>query len=144
MFYRQPDIKTEIGALPGPYISKISHDTQVLSQQIQFSDACPNNSQSRSQYHIWAKCPRVKCGTTKRLITNAPKLRIRDESERSKRDEHLRIVGGDRSTPHSWPYIVALYKNGHFHCNWNSVNNLSSINFTISSNPLIKSYNWRI
>lgn len=72
--------------------------------------------QSHTQSYTWAKCPELKCGTTKRLISNIPSLRIRDENERNKRNEYLRIVGGDRSTPHSWPYIVALYKNGHFHC----------------------------
>lgn len=115
-FNRLPDIQPKLGTLPGPYISKISHNTQVLSQQIQFSDTCPSDPQSRNQLYIWAKCPELKCGTTKRLILNAPTLRIRDESERRKRAEYLRIVGGDRSTPHSWPYIVAIYKNGHFFC----------------------------
>lgn len=114
---RIPLIRTQSGTLPGPFISKISHDDQLaLSNQIRFSDTCPTNSQSRNQFYIWAKCPKLKCGTTKRLVLNAPTLRIRDENERKKRDEYLRIVGGDRSAPHNWPYIVAIYRNGYFHC----------------------------
>lgn len=105
-----------MGTLPGPYISKISQNAQMPSQQLRFSDTCPMDPESRTQFYIWAKCPELKCGTTKRLILNAPSLRIRDENERNKRNEFLRIVGGDRSIPHSWPYIVAIYKNGHFHC----------------------------
>lgn len=58
----------------------------------------------------------MKCGVTKRPLVNSPRFRIRNENDRRKRDEYLRIVGGDRSGPHSWPYIVAIYKDGKFHC----------------------------
>lgn len=115
-FNRLPEIQAKVGRYPGPFISKISQNVQFPSQQIRFSDECPTDSESRTQMHVWVKCPELKCGTTKRLMLNAPSLRVRDENERNKRNEFLRIVGGDRSTPHSWPYIVAIYKNGHFHC----------------------------
>lgn len=64
----------------------------------------------------------MKCGTVKRMMTNIPQLRIRDEFERQKRNEYLRIVGGDRSGPHNWPYIVAMYKDGRFHCGGSIIN----------------------
>lgn len=103
--------------LPGPFISRISRDKdQPLSNQVQITRTCPANRQNSHNFHIRVKCPAMKCGLVKRNLNNPPKLRIRDETERKKREEYLRIVGGDRSGPHNWPYIVALYKDGRFHC----------------------------
>lgn len=99
-----------MGTLPGPFIFKTSTD------QIRFSNTCPVNTQKPNQIYIQAKCPELKCGVTQTRSFMAPRLRIRDDNDRRKRDEHLRIVGGDRSGPHSWPYVVAIYKNGRFHC----------------------------
>lgn len=64
----------------------------------------------------------MQCGIVRKSVFNAPKLRIRGENERKKRDEILRIVGGDRSGPHNWPYVVALYKDGRFHCGGTIIN----------------------
>lgn len=119
--FRLPSIKSEIGILPGPFISKTNTD------QVRFSDTCPDNSPKRSQFYLRAKCPDLKCGVTTTTTSSSfavPRLRIRDDNERKKRNEHLRIVGGDRSGPHSWPYIVAIYKNGRFHCGGTIYTNL--------------------
>lgn len=115
--FRLPQIQNQFGWLPGPFISRISRDeTQFLSNQIRFSSTCPISQEGRG-FHVRVKCPPMRCGVVKKPLVNVPKLRIRmNENERRKRDEYLRIIGGDRSGPHSWPYIVAVYKDGRFHC----------------------------
>lgn len=115
--YRSPQVSYQSGYLPGPFISKTSRDDpRPLSQQIRLSDSCPQAASGRQNLHIKVKCPELKCGTIKKIAANIPRLRIRDENDRKKRNEYLRIVGGDRSHPHNWPYIVAIYKDGRFHC----------------------------
>ena len=112
-----PKVENRMSKLPGPFISRISRDkNQPLSNQVQITRTCPANRQGSHNFHIRVKCPPMKCGLVKRNLNNPPKLRIRDETDRKKREEYLRIVGGDRSGPHNWPYIVALYKDGRFHC----------------------------
>lgn len=119
---RSPVITVNDGFLRGPFISKISQGenldgNQAMSSQIRFSDECPMDGQfQRRSAHVHVRCPQMKCGMVKKTLFNAPKLRIRNEGDRRKRDEFLRIVGGDRSGPHSWPYVVAIYKDGRFHC----------------------------
>lgn len=73
---------------------------------------------------VRVRCPDMKCGTTaKKPMFILPKLNIRDDIDRQKREDDLvRIVGGDQSVPHSWPYIVALYKDGYFHCGGTIIN----------------------
>jgi Trypsin len=56
------------------------------------------------------KCPLPKCGS-----------RILDEPHQAsrpitKRVAGGRIVGGKLSSPSSWPYLVAIFRDGHFHC----------------------------
>lgn len=89
-----------------------------LSHQVLLSDTCPpDETQNQKKVIVRVKCPSMTCGVQNKDYSL--KLRIRDddnENRRKKRDEFLRIVGGDRSTAHRWPYIVAIQKNGHFHC----------------------------
>lgn len=47
----------------------------------------------------------------------------RSAFEKNERDENdtlvgaqLRVVGGRASQPRAWPFLVAIYKDGHFHC----------------------------
>ncbi|XP_031617390.1 serine protease nudel-like isoform X2 [Contarinia nasturtii] len=110
-----PEVQSHFGLLPGKFISLSSYDEREhLSNRIRFFDTC--STQKGRDIHIRVKCPPMKCGSIKKPLSNLPKLRIRNENERRKRDEYLRIVGGDRSGPHSWPYIVAIYKDGKFLC----------------------------
>lgn len=71
-------------------------------------------------------CPTPKCGSNRRLTTHI-ELRIRGADDispayahRSQRandgDSILGIVGGTKCTGEEWPYIVAIYKDGSFHC----------------------------
>lgn len=103
------------GMLPGPFISKIKMSNMPLSENVQLHSTCEPFHQRRSQV-VRVRCPSMKCGMRAKLGFEVPKLRIRDENTREKRDEMLRIVGGDRSLPHEWPFIAAVYRNGKFLC----------------------------
>lgn len=110
-------MKYILGTVPGPFISKVPTGLNSdLSEQVRFSDTCPPHESSPKKLLVRVKCSPMKCGTVKKPDVAMPNLRIRDEYERKKREDILRIVGGDRSLPHNWPFIVALYKDGSFHC----------------------------
>lgn len=116
--HRKPQIKYLSGMLPGPFVSKPRFNSMAMGDEVQFSSTCvPFPGQEPKVVRV--QCPPMKCGIRKKVEFDAPKLRIRDKDDkdkRDKRDETLRIVGGDRSLPHEWPFIVAIYKNGRFHC----------------------------
>lgn len=118
---REPIISLPISVLPGPFISMVIHPHDQ-SQQIHIHDSCQFGLKDRLMVRV--RCPDMKCGTTaKRPTFILPKLNIRDDIDRQKReDDFVRIVGGDRSVPHSWPFIVALYKDGSFHCGGTIIN----------------------
>lgn len=120
-FDREPTISLQISALSGPFISMMIHP-QDLSQEIRIHDSCQFGLNNYRMVQV--RCPDMRCGTTAKKPTFIPpKLNIRDDINRQKReDDFVRIVGGDRSVPHSWPFIVALYKNGLFHCGGTIIN----------------------
>lgn len=95
-----------------------------LSHQIRIHDSCQFGSPNNERFMVRVKCPAIKCGTTAKWPTFIPpKLHIRGDIDRQKREEDfVRIVGGDRSAPHSWPFIVAMYKDGSFHCGGTIIN----------------------
>lgn len=55
------------------------------------------------------KCPLPKCGS--RIMDEVPTSR-----PITKRVVGGRIVGGKLSSPTSWPFLVAIFRDGHFHC----------------------------
>lgn len=102
--------------LPGPFISNVASNQFDSIDQHSFSDTCPPSISNQKSVILYVNCPKAKCGTVKKQEPKSP-LRIRnDDFERKRRDEILGVVGGFRSEPQTWPYIIALYKNGHFHC----------------------------
>lgn len=88
-------------------------------------------------------CPPAKCGSNQRVSQHIElRVRSRDNSHSYDRRERqsidnepvLGIVGGSQCEPEDWPYVVAIYRDGNFHCGgvihdhfWvGSVNNNSS------------------
>lgn len=49
----------------------------------------------------------MKCGMVKKQEPTSP-LRIINNSDRNKRNEDVRVVGGIRSEPQKWPYVIAM------------------------------------
>lgn len=50
-------------------------------------------------------------------MKNRQQQKVADGSKlREKREDILRVVGGKESAPKAWPWAVALYKDGNFHC----------------------------
>ncbi|XP_017028686.1 serine protease nudel [Drosophila kikkawai] len=101
--------------LPGPFIEPSLH-AGVL-----FAQACHgrNGHDSLVDHVAYVKCPPMQCGVPK----NTTKTRTQ-HSKRVKRatgdsQEILgegRIVGGSYSTALQWPFVVAIYRDGKFHC----------------------------
>ncbi|CAB3376503.1 Hypothetical predicted protein [Cloeon dipterum] len=67
------------------------------------SSLCKGNSVA------YVECPAPKCGT--RILDEAP-----IESPKDKRTISGRIVGGTLSKPTAWPFLVAVFRDGRFHC----------------------------
>lgn len=96
--------------LPGPFISHVSNRRLAnAAMMTRFSETCAST--------VYVKCPQTKCGTIKKYEPKSPFANRGRDSNRKKRDEDmLGIVGGFRAEPQQWPFIIALYKNGRFHC----------------------------
>lgn len=80
---------------------------------------------------IFAKCPQPQCGRkgpstvkeansgsiSKRPSTkSSPNRNPPDESFEDRMQNLLRVVGGKSSAQGSWPWVVALHRNGAFQC----------------------------
>lgn len=120
-----------INVLPGPFISKTMQGTdfRAAAEQVRFADVCQIGSSNR-KLMVRVKCPEMKCGNiAKKPDIALHTLRTPVGMERKKRqDEFVRIVGGIRSAPHSWPFIVAVYRDGSFHCG-GTIHTTSWVNF---------------
>lgn len=99
-----------------------------LSEPI-FTDSCSIASNRNAILHV--KCPPMKCGQTIQQNYKSPALRIRHsiedekreaENGNAKRSKRLvnnskdRIVGGEPCEPLEWPFVIAIYRDGNFHC----------------------------
>lgn len=109
-----PILKFVAKSVSGPFIEPSKHG------EVQFPQSCQkqeNNVVSDHLVHV--KCPEMVCGIPTAINPN-PLRRHRkslDTSSRRKREkEEERIVGGDHSKPQQWPFIIAIFRDGHFHC----------------------------
>lgn len=112
-----PIISMRKGTIFGPFISPPADELSHPS----FDETCPtgNFDGSKKPVVLYVKCPPVKCGTTmSKEASNAIPLRIRSETDEKMEivESEQRIVGGNEAEPMSWPFIIAVYRDGRFHC----------------------------
>lgn len=113
-----PFIAVKNSAIPGPFIQpQVNEQNEVLNIDPAFTEQCQSRGQAQEKNNvIYVKCPAPKCGITKLMTTSqAPFARTADAEMRKKRADD-RIVGGFNASPMEFPFIVAIYKDGSFHC----------------------------
>ncbi|XP_017080584.2 serine protease nudel [Drosophila eugracilis] len=99
--------------LPGPFIEP------SLNSGIHFAQGCHgrNSHDSLVDHVAFVKCPPMQCGVpTKSLITEHSKKVKRALEESKEIVGDGRIVGGSYTSPLQWPFVVAIYRDGKFHC----------------------------
>lgn len=92
------------------------HLADDLRQPV-ITEACVEGNQHVA---LFVTCQPIKCGSVKKTSAGM-QLRIRDDQNRGERrsndgDASLRVVGGAACEPQKWPYIIAMYRDGSFHC----------------------------
>lgn len=117
----RPKISHKSHSISGPFIHAPSRNDQFEPLITEFCDSGHHRNSA-----IFVKCPKPICGIAK---TRDKKIRPRPPipriflnrlfmNPRYRRDDGMegRIVGGFDSMPLQWPFVVVIYKNGHFHC----------------------------
>lgn len=117
-----PILSYKPGFMPGQYIqpSQPHFMAESLIHDPTITDKCSPNGGGDAILYV--KCPPLKCGASMKNEFKSP-LRIRtslhsaeEKTTETNLESQLRIVGGSESDPLQWPYVVAMYRNGHFHC----------------------------
>lgn len=100
----------------GPYIS-----VNMTGQIVTLHDMCKHRG-------ILVECEAEICGTRSELkfnkIVDADRMRrsfpyaeySTNVTSRYSRSKDPRVVGGVASNPGAWPWLIALYQDGIFHC----------------------------
>lgn len=101
-------------AYDGPYISIGENDRAV-----KLLDSCDHQG-------VLVECEQESCGTRSdfKFYKRTDPDRSKRSSERSENDNTTRVtrskdprvVGGIASNPGAWPWLIALYQDGVFHC----------------------------
>ncbi|XP_060656762.1 serine protease nudel [Drosophila nasuta] len=100
--------------LPGPFIEPSLHSGMHLSQGCHGR----NDHDTLVDHVAYVKCPPPQCGLPSKQPAKPIKRSKRtvfeddDEAETDKG----RIVGGSYASPMQWPFVVAIYRDGKFHC----------------------------
>ena len=113
----QPFLSIKMSQIPGPFIQP-NFSQQGIESQPMFSDNCQLGKIDEGENHvIYVKCPLPRCGISK-LDEFKPRDELKgpSDSSRNVRDIETRIVGGVDAKAMEFPFIVTIYKDGHFHC----------------------------
>ena len=108
--------------LPGPFIEPTHVGRAYFPQSCQKRDSADD----LTDHATYVRCARAKCGITKsssisvkarksKRFTNI-QANVELKKKRQIENEEGRIVGGTFSKPMEWPFVVAVYRNGNFHC----------------------------
>ena len=109
------------GSLSGPFIQPHGpgnlHDVDIYPPVI-IEQCLTKQHIADRRLSVYVKCPPPRCGIARK---QEPRLNLRIKrippAGRSKReDDDLRVVGGINSEPEKWPFIIAMYRDGNFHC----------------------------
>ncbi|EDW78727.2 uncharacterized protein Dwil_GK12588 [Drosophila willistoni] len=100
-----PNVTFKPQTLPGPFIEP------SLQAGIHFAQACHgrNSEESLVDQVAYVRCSPMKCGLAQ--ISKPTK-----KSKRLVATDDGRIVGGSYAEPLQWPFVVAIYRDGKFHC----------------------------
>ncbi|SPP87604.1 serine protease nudel isoform X2 [Drosophila guanche] len=106
-----PELTFKPLILPGPFIEPSLH------AGIHFAQACHgrNNADSLVDHVAYVQCPPTQCGVPK----NTTKMEHSKRVKRAVAKETIgegRIVGGGYTSALQWPFVVAIYRDGKFHC----------------------------
>ncbi|XP_017840080.1 serine protease nudel [Drosophila busckii] len=98
-------------SVPGPFIEPSLH------AGIHFAQACNgrSNEDTLVDHVAYVKCPAPQCGLPSKPLPSMQLKRAKRavaESETKKG----RIVGGAYTEALQWPFVVAIYRDGKFHC----------------------------
>jgi len=107
------NVTFQVLTLPGPFIEPSLH------AGVHFAQACHgrNGHDSLVDHVAYVKCPPMQCG----VPTNNSKTEHSKKAKRAvaKSKEIVgdgRIVGGSYTSALRWPFVVAIYRDGKFHC----------------------------
>lgn len=97
--------------MPGPFINLLKPAHLITPE---FNDTCfVTNDKIVSTY---ITCPPVKCGTESSYVERHTRHTEVNANELTNENENVKIVGGNNANSRSWPYVVAIFRNGVFLC----------------------------
>lgn len=114
----EPFLSVKSIQVPGPFIQpNLNQQNQIIDSDPTFSDTCELGKIMDDENHvILVKCPPPQCGSSKLFEQKIPIVRENTNTTRKHRDVEERIVGGIDAKSMEFPFIVAIYKDGNFHC----------------------------
>lgn len=115
----EPVMSIKSFQIPGPFIQpNVNQLNQVIDSDPMFTDTCQlDKFPSDENQVMFVKCPPPACGVSKQLDNIIiPQMRERGNSSGSEVGSEARIVGGFDAKPMEYPFIVAIFKDGNFHC----------------------------
>lgn len=112
-----PKLTRRSRSVAGPFLNPhFNLPAEAAEMNPFFTETC-NGKSSQENSLVFVKCPEPSCGVT--ALEDKSLLKIRSirsvrETTKVKRllDDDVRIVGGSNAAPMSFPFVVAIFKDG--------------------------------